>query len=273
MNEPAEKRPFYKEPSWVIGFVVSMAAVVGFYFFVIRPAQIRGFTQPTQIATVPAGQVSALPGTVQPGSRWTEGITFTAPGSLPSDLLRVGEEVWVFTEEGKQLARLNLKGEVQSETALEILCSKAAWDGEAVWCVNTSEYVSKVDPETGKELNKFATGNDNIQSIAWDGNSLWLLGPTGGLARYNRNGERKELKGVGDFGFARDLAWMGSELWVVYIPPLLVHYDANLKSVEKTSSSCGLTKGVLDYAIDWDGKSLWFLDFISAQVLQCVREN
>lgn len=173
----------------------------------------------------------------------------------------------------EKLVKLNLKGEVQSETALEILCSKAAWDGEAIWCVNTSENVSKVDPATGKELGKFATGIESIQSIAWDGNSLWLLGPTGRLARYDRSGEQKELKRVGDYGFARDLAWMGLELWVVYIPPQLVHYDANFNPVEKTTTSCGLTKGVLDYAIDWDGKSLWFLDFISAQVLQCVREN
>jgi hypothetical protein len=52
--------------------------------------------------------------------------------------------------------------------------------------------------------------------------------------------------------------------------PQLVHDDASLKSIQKETSSCGLTKGVLDYAIDWDGESLWFVDFISAQILQCI---
>ena len=273
MKEPEEPKPFYLNRNWVIGFVVTMVAVIAYFFLVERPGGVTRVTPTAEANPAQTGQEASVAGTDQPKKGWREGIIFTAPGSLPSDLLRVGEEVWVFTEEGNQLAKLNLKGEVLSETPLEVLCSKAAWDGEVVWCINTSENVSKVAPETGKEQGKFATGIKSIQSIAWDGTSLWLLGVNGSLARYDRNGEQKELKGVGDYGFARDLAWIGSELWVLYIPPLLVHYDASFKLVEKITSSCGLTKGVLDYAIDWDGKSLWFLDFISAQVLQCVREN
>jgi hypothetical protein len=273
MKKLAENRPFYRDRNWLTGFVFSMVVVIGFYYLVMRPARERNSPPPAQVGTAQTGQEGILPGTDQPGAGWQAGITFTAPGSLPSDVLRVGEEVWVFTDEGKKLVRLNLSGEVLAESALEVLCSKAAWDGEAVWCVNTSANVSKIEPATGKELGKFDTGIESMQSIAWDGDNLWVMTQTGSMARYDRSGQQLERKRVGDYGFARDLAWMGEELWVVYIPPQLVRYDAKLSVVERISSACGLTQGVLDYSIDWDGESLWFLDFISARVLQCVPVN
>jgi len=273
MKKPADKKPFYLDFNWLLGFVFSMAAVIGFFYLVVRPTQMRNSTKPTQTETAQAGQKKPLQGTLQINPAWKEGITFTAPGSLQSDLLRVGDEVWVFPDEGKKLVRMNLKGEVLAEATLEVMCSKAAWDGEVLWCINTSANVSKMDPTTGKELWKFDTGTESIQSIAWDGKSLWLMVQNGRMARYDQAGAQLELKRVADYGFARDLAWMGEELWVVYIPPQLVLYDAKFNPVEKTTVACGLTQGVLEYSIDWDGKSLWFLDFISGQILQCIPGN
>ncbi len=83
-----------------------------------------------------------------------------------------------------------------AETALEVICSKAAWDGEAVWCANMGANVSKVDPETGKVLEKFETDTERIQSIAWDGKSLRLMGQTGDLASYDRAGKQLERNRV-----------------------------------------------------------------------------
>ncbi len=270
MKRPEGNQPFYRNRNWLIGFVVSLAAVFLIYFLGTRPSRIRNAAEPVQAAPTLAAQGSTLPAALQPAAGWEEGISFTAPGALPSDLLRVGEEVWIFTDEGKKLARANLKGELLSETPLEGICGKAAWDGEAVWCVNMGAEVSKVDPETGKVLEKFETGTERIQSIAWDGKSLWLMGQRGDLASYDRTGKPLDNSRVGSYGFARDLAFKGDELWVVYIPPQLALFDANLKLVEKTDAACGLTKGVLDYSIDWDGESLWYVDFISGQVLQCI---
>ena len=101
------------------------------------------------------------------------------------------------------------------------------------------------------------------------GNDLWLMTQAGSLASYDRSGKNLETWKVAKNGFARDLAWVGDELWVAHIPPLLVRYDAQLKQIERMSTFCGLTQGLLEYSIEWDGESLWFLDFISGQVTQC----
>jgi hypothetical protein len=60
---------------------------------------------------------------------------------------------------------------------------------------------------------------------------------------------------------------------VAHIPPLLVRYDAQLKQVEKKDSFCGLTQVLLEYSIEWDGESLWFLDYLSGQVMQCTPQE
>jgi hypothetical protein len=273
MNKPSGNPPFYRNRNWLIGFIVTLAAVLLFYYLETHPAKIQNAPEPIQGKASPTAQVGAVLATPQPETGWKAGITFTAPGELPSDLLRVGEEVWIFTEEGKKLARVNLKGEVLSETALEGVCGKATWDGEAVWCTNMSAEVSKVDPETGRVLEKFETDTERIQSIAWDGESLWLLVQRGSLASYDRTGKLLDHSRVGSYGFARDLAFKEDGLWVVYIPPLLAQYDASFKLVDKTDQTCGIAKGVLDYAIDWDGESLWYVDFISGQVTQCIAVN
>jgi hypothetical protein len=270
MKRSDGNQPFYRNRNWLIGFVVSLAAVFLIYYLETRPSRIQNSVEPVQASPTPAAQGSILPATLQPASGWKEGISFTAPGPLPSDLLRVGEEVWIFTEEGKKLVRVNLKGEMLSEATLETICSKAAWDGEAVWCVNMGAEVSKVDSETGNVLEKFESDAERIQSIAWDGKSLWLMGQRGSLANYDRAGKKLDGSRVGSYGFARDLAFNGNELWVVYVPPQLALYDANFKLVEKTDSACGITKGGLDYSIDWDGESLWYVEFISGLVLQCI---
>jgi hypothetical protein len=264
MKEPIEKKPFYRDRNFLTGFVFSMVIVLVFFLFVARPARLKAQQQSTALPNQPG----LAAGTEQPGG-WQAGITFIAPGSLPSDLLRVGNEVWIFTDEGKKLAKLDLSGVRQSEIMLETLCSKAAWDGEAVWCTDMGNVVAQLDAATGKVLLKFDIETDSTQSIAWDGESLWLMTQTGSLASFDRSGKELETKKVGKNGFARDLAWVGDELWVVHIPPLLVRYDAQLKEIEKKDSFCGLTQGILDYSIAWDGESLWFLDFISGQVTQC----
>lgn len=273
MKGPPGNQPFFLNRNWITGFVVSLLFVVGFFYLLVRPAALRNAAQPVLTGTEQFAPGRALPGTDLPGPGWQEGISFNAPGTLPSDLLRVGEEVWVFTDEGKKLARLNLSGEVLAEVALETQCSKAAWDGEGMWCVNTSASVIKVDPSSGQDLAKFDTGAEGIQSIAWDRKNLWLMTQNGGMARYDQSGQQLERKRVGDYGFARDLVWVGDELWVAYIPPQLVRYDAQFIQIEKISSSCGLAQGILDYSIDWDGESLWFLDLISARILQCLPLN
>jgi hypothetical protein len=270
MKKPARNQPFYNNRNWQTGFVVSLVAVLVIYALVARPKTDRDVTEPVQEVPIQTVQVSSLPATALPETGWKEGLSFTAPGSLPSDLLRVGEEVWIFSDEGKTLARVSLMGELLSETALEATCGKAAWDGEAIWCVNMDAVVSKVDPQTGKLLEQFETEVERIQSVAWDGGSLWLMEQRGSIASYDRAGKQLESSRVGSYGFARDLAWKGNEVGVVYIPPQLALYDANFKLVERTNSACGLSQGVLDYSIDWDGESLWFLDFISGKVQQCL---
>ena len=267
MKKKTERKPFYRDRNWLTGFIFSLVAVLLIYYLAVQSGRMEDATRSDQSDTK---QASSLEGTAQPKAGWKEGVAFTAPGKLPSDLLRVDDEVWVFTDEGKKLERLTLEGKLLSEITLEVLCSKAAWDGETVWCVNMSTVVSRVNPETGVKMEEFDSGSESIQSIAWDGESLWLMGKTGGLARYERSGEQIERKRVADYGFARDLAWTGEELWVVYIPPQLVRYDRAFKVIEKTSVACGLSEDLLEYSIDWDGESLWFLDFISARTLQCV---
>jgi hypothetical protein len=270
MDRPGGNQPFFRNRNWLIGFAVSLGAVLVFYYLETRPARVQSTPEPTQANPTPTGPVSGLPSTLQPQAKWKEGISFTAPGISPSDLLRVGEDAWIFTEEGKKLARVNLKGELLSEITLEAVCSKAAWDGEAIWCIDLGAEVTKVDPQTGRVLEKFGTDAQRIQSIAWDGKSLWVMAQRGSLASYDRAGNPLEGNRVGSYGFARDLAFKEDGLWVVYIPPQLALYDASFKLVEKTGTACGLSKGVLDYAIDWDGESLWYVDFISGQVLQCI---
>jgi hypothetical protein len=270
MKRSEGNQPFYRNRNWLFGFVVSLSAVFLIYYLGTRPSRMRNAAEPVQGNPTLAAQGSALPATLQPAAGWEEGITFIAPGPLPSDLLRVGEEVWIFAEEGKKLVRVNLKGEILSETPLEGVCSKAAWDDEALWCANMGAEVLKVDPETGKVLEKFETDTERIQSIAWDGKSLWLMTQRGSLASYDRAGKQLESRRVGSYGVARDMAFKEDELWVVYIPPQLTLYDASFKLIEKTDAACGITQDVLDYSIDWDGQSLWFLDFISGRVLQCI---
>lgn len=264
MKEPTEKKPFYRDRNFLAGFVFSLVIVLAFFFLVARPAQLKSQQQPTSQPSQP-GQAAA---TVKPGG-WQAEITFPAPGSSPTDLLKVGDEIWIFTDEGKKLAKVDLNGETRSEITLETLCSKAAWDGEAVWCTAMGSGVARLDIATGKLLEAFETEIESIQSIAWDGESLWLMTQGGGLGQYDRSGKQMDARQVGKFGFARDLAWVGDELWVAYIPPLLVSYDAQLKQIEKKDSFCGLSQGLLEYSIAWDGESLWFLDFISGQVTGC----
>lgn len=265
MKEPVEKKPFYRDRNFLTGFVFSMVIVVVFFLLVARPARLKEQQQPTALPNQPR----LAEGADQPGG-WQAGITFIAQGSFPSDLLRVGDEVWIFTDEGKKLAKLDLNGERRSEVALEFLCSKAAWDGEALWCTDMSNVVAKVDADTGKILVKFVIETDGTQSIAWDGENLWLMTQGGGLGEFDRSGKQVESNHVGKFGFARDLAWVSGELWVAYIPPLLVRYDAQLEQIEKKDSFCGLTQGLLEYSIAWDGESLWFLDYISGRISQCL---
>src|SRR5512139_583333 len=102
MKRPAGNQPFYRNRNWLIGFVVSLVAVFLVYYLGTRPPRIQNAPEPLQGNRTPAAQGNALPATLQPEARWKEGISFTAPGASPSDLLRVGEEVWIFTEEGKR---------------------------------------------------------------------------------------------------------------------------------------------------------------------------
>jgi hypothetical protein len=265
MKEPAGKKPFYMDRNFLVGFGFSLVIVVLYFFLVAPPARLNS----QQTSTPQPGQ-PVQTSTPQQNGGWQPGITFTAPGSSPSDLLKTGDEIWIFTEEGKKLTRVNLAGKLQSETTLETLCSKAAWDGEALWCTEMSSRVTRLDAATGKWMGAFETEIESVQAIAWDGESLWLMTQGGGLGKYDRDGKQLESWQVGKFGFARDLVWAGGELWVAHIPPLLVQYDAQLKQVAQKDSFCGLSQGLLEYAIDWDGESLWFLDYISGQVTQCL---
>jgi hypothetical protein len=265
MKEPVEKKPFYRDRNFLTGFVFSMVVVVVFFLFVARPARLKEQQQPTPQPGEP-GQAAAPE---QPAG-WQPGISFAAPGGSPSDLLKVGVELWIFTDEGKKLVRVDLNGNNLSEITLEALCSKAAWDGKAVWCTELGPRVTQLDAATGKLLQAFETEIESIQSIAWDGENLWLMTQGGGLGEYDRSGKQVEASHVGKFGFARDLAWVSGELWVAYIPPLLVRYDAQLEQIEKKDSFCGLTQGLLEYSIAWDGESLWFLDYLSGQITQCL---
>ena len=116
MKKSEGNQPFYRNRNWLLGFVVSLAAVFLIYYLETRPSRMRNAAEPVQATPTPAAQGNLLPATLQPAAGWEEGISFTAPGPLPSDLLRVGEEMWIFTEEGKKLVRVNLKGEMLAET-------------------------------------------------------------------------------------------------------------------------------------------------------------
>jgi hypothetical protein len=270
MNKPPGNPPFYRNRNWLIGFIVTLAAVLLFYYLQTRPSRIQNAAEPIQGQPSPTAQVGAVLATPQPETGWKAGITFTAPGTLPSDLLRVGEEVWIFTEEGKKLVRVNLKGEMLSETALEGFAAKQP--GMAGGLVHQYECGGFEDrSETGKVLSKFETDTER-KSIAWDGKSLWIMVQRAAWPVMTGR-EAADTQPGGELRFARDLAFKEDGLWAVYIPPLLAQYDASFKLVNKTDATCGVTKGVLDYAIDWDGESLWYVDFISGQVTQCIAVN
>jgi hypothetical protein len=270
MNEFRDPRPFYRDPGWILGFVFSMVVVIVIYFLVIRPAQVRQKMHVSSANTPQAVSGQQQPGTEQPGEGWQEGISFMAPGTMPTDLLRVGEEVWVLADNGQILYRLTLSGDLISELTLTTPCLKAAWDGQVLWCINTSLNVTGVDPNTGDELSNFAASVKDLQSITWDGMELWLMTLEGNLANFDRKGEQLERKGGSRYGFARDLVWAGDDLWVGYIPPVLAQMDKDLKLIKKVDPSCGIAQGTLDFAMDWDGKSLWFVDGITGRVTQCV---
>ena len=175
MKKPIKKTPFYRDRSFLFGFVFTMVIVVGFFFLVARPARMKDqqelTPQPNQ-----QGQASLY------RAAWRLAkpeLPLSRPGGFPSDLLRVGDEVWIFTDEGKKLAKLDLNGEMRSEVVLEFLCSKAAWDGESVWCTDMSSSVAQMDAATGKVLVKFDTETEIIQSIAWDGERPVADDPSG----------------------------------------------------------------------------------------------
>ena len=84
MKQPAEQKPFYLNRNWVIGFVVSMVAVIAYFFLIVQPGKVTNATPTAQATTPQTGQETSAAGADQPDTGWKEGITFTTSAALPS---------------------------------------------------------------------------------------------------------------------------------------------------------------------------------------------
>jgi hypothetical protein len=78
MGQPPEKKPFYLNRNWMIGFVVTMIAVIAYFFLVTRPRQVANAIPTAQTPPAQVGQ-EVCSSTDQAGAGWKE-VTI-APGS------------------------------------------------------------------------------------------------------------------------------------------------------------------------------------------------
>lgn len=229
-------------------------------------------TQPKPVTGSAGTQTPLTPITVgipedQTNLNWQEGISFRTPGADPKDILRVGDEVFIFYSSPEDtLFRLNLQGEILSEIALSMPCDHVAWDGTAVWCAGwNSKTVYQLDPLSGAELSKLETDLE-IEAMVWKGDNLWVMDGYHNLGKYDRTGKRLQRVGLEFAYYPGDLVWVGEELWL-FSGNKVVRYDQQLDYIGEFSWQCGGN----DVSGDWDGESLWVVSPNLNRVTQCTR--
>ena len=195
---------------------------------------------------------------------WQVQTSFPAPVAGASDILVVGDQIWVIAD---KLYRLNLKGEILDDLELGVSCERATWDGENIWCASDRLY--KIDPATGQELSSFDPGAS--LNVAWDGSDLWGVTSDGNLFSYDSSGKqlrRLAISMPAGTGDVLDMAWMGDKLVVTYWSPWTLVFNKEFEAITSLFMQCGISSWEL--GMDSDGKSLWLIDGQSNRIYQCA---
>lgn len=210
--------------------------------------------------------------------QWTLLRSFPSPGSGPSGVVLVGEDLWVIVPGSHRLFRLDLEGKIQAEFTIgtigEIYGSGLAWDGASFWWPDWSR-ISRFDPLTGTELAQFESDMDIIKGLAWDGTGLWLVDKDGNLTQYDSAGQRlNRLSLPVDASGATALAWVEGGPWVVDLMGKVERFNANYDLLGTFSLSQCISGGPFYFpALFWDGQSLWMADAEANRIYQCAPGN
>lgn len=195
---------------------------------------------------------------------WQVGVSFPAPVAGATDILAIGDEIWVIAD---KLYRLNREGDILGEAGLSVNCWKAAWDGASIWCA--SDQIYQVDPDNGQVLSSFDPGERLF--IAWDGKALWGVTMEGNLFSYDRLGKQLRRLAIPmpvGVGSVEDLAWLGDKLVVTYWSPWTLVFNRDFEQIASTYEQCGLSTWELGMAAD--GQSLWLINGQSNRIYQCL---
>ena len=222
------------------------------------------------VRVTPVPTKMPVPTAVPVKQEWVNLRSFPAPAANPSGIVRMADDLGVVASRGRQFYRLDLEGNIIAEMDIAVACSHMTWDGESLWCAE-NKTVYKVDLASGQELARFEVDLSDIKGIAWDGPALWLVDTDGNLARYDSDGQRLRRLAVTVTGWPISLAWAAGELWVADVPGNVTRLDSEFNKVGSFSlSKCGVGSFPYDVALYWDGESLWLADTGQNRILQCT---
>lgn len=143
--------------------------------------------------------------------------------------------------------------------------SGIAWDGSALWVVDTQDFETyklyRIDPQSGSVLSSFEVPTIIPDALTWDGSRLWLVDGVESKLLQIDPSNGKVLKSLAAPGtYPTGIAWDGSALWVADADDLKI-YKINPITGKVIDSFDA--PGFFPTGLAWDGQYLWHLDTVS----------
>jgi serine/threonine protein kinase len=295
MSPPtSRKKPRF--PAWVwAGGCLGLLLLLGCMIFIgmkVIPL-VMGPTQ-TSIPSVPVtaetrGPVSSPTSTIPSTSEapatepsisapefetWELKDSFPSPGAGPTGIVRVGDDLWVIVPASDRIYRLNLQGEIQSETAIPAdteVGGGLAWDGATLWWGNWN-HIYQTNPATEESIRKYDAEVDIVVSLAWGEEGLWIIDRDGNLVKYDRSGERLQRLALSlDASGATGMTWAGEETWVMDLLGKVTRFNRDFAPAGSFRiEECVQGGPFYEGGLFWDGESLWMVDSDENRIFRCI---